>query len=118
MSSAASIAAMRPFMRFFAVLLGGIALYVIYVSATALAGRSVLPPSTGAFMLVLALLTFVPAYLVWRQVEAATRYINEPTVARLADMTAAMRHFWRLGGIVAVLQLTVFIVGFALRGGL
>jgi hypothetical protein len=117
-AATASVAAMRPWLRFTSGLLGLVALYAIYLGVSALLGNGALPRWAGALVLGLSLSSLVPALLIWQMAEAATRYLNEPTTARLQELTATMRRFWRLSGLVAVLQLTAIATGAALHGGL
>jgi len=112
-----SVRAMRPWLRFIAGLLGLIGLYGIYNGVVTVVGHSVLPASAGLFIIAIAAFSLVPVLLMWRQSESSTRFINEPTQARLQEVTSAIRRFWRLSAVAVVLQLTVFIAGFALHGG-
>lgn len=113
----ASVRVMRPWLRFVATVLLLAALWLVYLAVMAILGRSSLPRSAGFCMAILALLALVPTLFLWRQAEATTRFIAEPSAQRLIALTSAIRRFWRLAGIVLVLQVTVFVVGFALHGG-
>lgn len=112
-----SVATMRSWMRVTGGCLGVIVLYALYAGAKTLVysgPHTPLPHWAGGLALFLAVSSLVPGLLIWRQIEAATRYLNEPTLERLQELTATIRRFWRLSGVVVVLQLTAVAVGVVL----
>ncbi|HSI04841.1 MAG: hypothetical protein ACAI38_24955 [Myxococcota bacterium] len=111
----AHVRAMRGWLRFFAVTAVVVTLWLLQLE-----GASLLDLLVGAarprlehlLTLVTVITLSVCAHLIWRQANAATRFVAAPSEELFVTVTSEMRRFWRICGPLGVCLGGLLLVGF------
>ncbi len=109
------VRAMRGWLRFFGVTAVVVTLWLLQLQGATLlelvvgGGR----PRLEHLLTLVTLITLsAGAHLIWRQANAATRFVAAPSEELFVTVTSEMRRFWRICGPLGVCLGGLLLVGF------
>ena len=111
----AHVRAMRGWLRFFAVTGVVVTLWLLQIEGPKLLDLLVGAdhPRLEHLLTVVTVITLSAcAHLIWRQANAATRFVAAPSEELFVTVTSEMRRFWRICGPLGVCLGGLLLIGF------
>jgi hypothetical protein len=105
----------RPWMRFLSVMtfICAALMLVLGFAIMALDGMGGPSAFAGVIYVVMAVLYFLPAMLLWTSANRIAAFGRQRTVRMLAHALESQRSFWRFVGILALIVVIVWVIGMA-----